>query len=151
MDIALFVNLQRWSPPPILTKSSNLTNLITDNLMGNQEINKMDPFSTFNPLTVKLIMVDHMTHFVHDILARFLVDNIGLARLFPWLTANLVSFGGVFLAIIGSKLTVSDNLLHRQMGALLFECRNLGDSLDGVFSRAGKREQAHNKILNRHT
>lgn len=91
-------------------------------------------------------MVDHMTHYIHDILARFLVDYIGLARLFPWVTANLVSFAGVFLAIVGSKLTVSDSLLHRQVGAVLFECRNLADSLDGVFARAGTRQQATNRI-----
>ncbi len=83
-----------------------------------------------------------MTHYVHDILARFLVDYIGLARLFPWVTANLMSFAGVILALIGSKLTVSDSLMERQLGALLFECRNLADSLDGVFARSHKREEA---------
>ncbi len=141
MDIALYVNLQRWSPPPIQHKTpANLTTL-----SAHQQTTpppKIDPFSTFNPLTCKLIMVDHMTHYVHDILARFLIDYIGLARLFPWVTANLVSLAGVFLAIVGSKLTVSDSLMHRQMGAVLFECRNLADSLDGVFARSHKREQA---------
>ena len=37
---------------------------------------------------------------------------------------------------------VSDHLRHRQLGALLFECRNIADSLDGVFARARKREYA---------
>lgn len=37
---------------------------------------------------------------------------------------------------------VSDHLMYRQVGALLFECRNIADSLDGVFARARKREYA---------
>lgn len=129
MDIALFYNLQRYQAPPIDKKNETKQ---TD----------VDPFSTFNPLTVKLIMIDHFSHYVHDILARFLVDTMHLARLFPWVTANLVSFAGLFLALIGSRLTVSDNLSYRQLGALLFEFRNLADSMDGVFARARKRETA---------
>lgn len=129
MDIALFYNLQRYTPPPI--ENVNKTSL-----------SNIDPFSTFNPLTVKLIMIDHFTHYVHDILARFLVDTLHIDRLFPWVTANLVSFAGLFIALIGSRLTVSDNLSYRQLGALLFEFRNLADSLDGVFARSRKREAA---------
>lgn len=143
MDIALYVNLQRWTPPAQTIEHQNKT--INEKITLNSVIdknNKQDPFSTFNPLTVKLIMIDHMTHYVHDILARFLVDFMGLARLFPWMSANFVSFAGLFLAMIGSKLMISDNLMHRQLGAVLFECRNLADSLDGVFSRSQKREHA---------
>lgn len=137
MDIALFVNLQRWQPPPIYT------NQTTRGILAQAKpLKNIDPFSTFNPLTVKLIMIDHMTHYVHDISARFLVDYMGLARLFYWMSANCVSFIGLFMAFVGSVLTISDNLMYRQLGALLFECRNIADSLDGVFSRARKREHA---------
>lgn len=44
--------------------------------------------------------------------------------------------------LTGSYLMVSDHLMYRQVGALLFECRNIADSLDGVFARARKREYA---------
>lgn len=133
MDIKLYESLQKWSPPSIAEASLNNRTLKTNS--------GMDPFSTFNPLTVKLIMIDHMTHYVHDILGRFLVDYLHFTKIFPWISANLVSFFGLFLAIIGSKMTLSDSLGYRQIGALLFEFRNLADSLDGVVVRARKREQ----------
>lgn len=145
MDIALFVNLQRWSPPPIEQKLTTLNpNNLTHNVNDNHKTktyNHQDPFSVFKPLSVKLIMVDHVTHYVHDILARFLADNLHITRLFPWITANFVSFSGLFVALIGCKLTLSDKLFYRQIGALLFEARNLADSLDGVVSRSRKRDE----------
>lgn len=142
MDIALFVNLQRWSPPPIESTSTSLRTTTTRNATIKLVNTKIDPFTVFNPLTVKLVMIDHMTHYVHDIVARFLVDFMGLAAMFPWMSANIVSFLGVVSALIGSYLMVSDHLMYRQVGALLFECRNIADSLDGVFARARKREYA---------
>ncbi len=158
MDIALFVNLQRWSPlhePSQTLIEKNLLNASTS-INGNSQkqlLNKpasvnhkkengMDPFSIFKPLSVKLIMVDHMTHYIHDILARFVVDTLHFAHIFPWFSPNLVSFSGLFLAILGSRLTLSNNLFYRQIGALLFEFRNLADSMDGVVARSRKREQA---------
>jgi len=86
-------------------------------------------------------MVDHVTHYVHDILARFLADTLHLTRLFPFLTANFVSFTGLLLALIGCRLTLSDNYSYRQIGALLFEARNLADSLDGVVYRSRIRDE----------
>jgi len=144
MDIALFVNLQRWSPPSIEVASQKITTInTTNNNQGDtlKSYNHQDPFSVFKPLSVKLIMVDHVTHYVHDILARFLADTLHFTRLFPWVTANLVSFTGLILAIVGSHLTLSDNYFHRQIGALLFEARNLADSLDGVVYRSRKRDE----------
>ncbi len=157
MDIALFVNLQRWSPPPIentsaqkITTSNDLINLNSSNQISRSSENQaksskiynhQDPFSVFKPLSVKLIMVDHVTHYVHDILARFLADTLHFTRYFPWITANLVSFTGLFLALIGCRLTLSDKLFYRQIGALLFEARNLADSLDGVVFRSRKRDE----------
>lgn len=144
MDIALFVNLQRWSPPPIEVASQKITTInTTNNNQGDtlKSYNHQDPFSVFKPLSVKLIMVDHVTHYVHDILARFLADTLHFTRFFPWVTANLVSFTGLILAIVGSRLTLSDNYFHRQIGALLFEARNLADSLDGVVYRSRKRDE----------
>lgn len=103
MDIALFVNLQRWSPPPIESTSTSLRTTTTRNATIKLVNTKIDPFTVFNPLTVKLVMIDHMTHYVHDIVARFLVDFMGLAAMFPWMSANIVSFLGVVSALIGEQ------------------------------------------------
>ena len=53
----------------------------------------------------------------------------------------MVSFAGLFVALIGCRLTLSDKLFYRQIGALLFEARNLADSLDGVVYRSRKRDE----------
>lgn len=122
MDIALFFNLQKWNPNT--TKDNNA------NLIKHSEI------SVFKPLTVKLIMVDHMTHYVHDIVARFLEDYFYLTSILPWITANFVSIFGLICACLSGRLLLSDKLNIRRLGCLLFELRNFADSLDGVVFRA---------------
>ena len=156
MDIALFVNLQRFSPPPIETPTekfllNNLSNIKNYGINNKFKDNGLDPFSIFKPLSVKLIMVDHMTHYIHDILARFLVDTMHFTQIFPWISANLVSFIGLGFAVLGSRLTLSDSLFYRQIGALLFELRNLADSLDGVVYRARKRVEQSTMIDSKNT
>jgi hypothetical protein len=157
MDIALFVHLQRWSPPPMHTSSSNSNefaaelpiNKSNQNNIKQQNIElqqNVDPFTVFKPLSVKLIMIDHATHYVHDILARFVEDTLHFTHMFPWVTANLVSFAGLAAALIGSRMILSDNLCVRQAGALLFELRNFADSLDGVVYRSKKREHDRLKL-----
>ncbi|CAF0850335.1 unnamed protein product [Brachionus calyciflorus] len=129
MDIALFINLQRWSPQI----QANTTQTI--------KYNYVDPFSVFKPLSVKLVMIDHVTHYVHDILARFIEDTLHFTTLFPWVTANFVSYAGLLSALIGSRLIISDNTMYCKLGAILFELRNLADSLDGVVYRSRKRRE----------
>ena len=165
MDIALFVNLQRWQPPEIenapnsatsssrleinsneynshLNKNKNATLEYGNNIHKlNKMYNYVDPFTVFKPLSVKLIMVDHASHYVHDILARFFEYSLHFTRVFPWVSANLVSFTGLACAMVGSRLYLSDRLLYRQIGAFLFEVRNFADSFDGVVFRARKRDQ----------
>ena len=164
MDIALFVNLQRWSPPPISTSTSSASILATlqastvnkshpvapvaespvkkVNLTNHRPYSKStDTSSVFKPLSVKLIMVDHVSHYVHDILARFIEDTLHFTEIFPWVTPNLVSYTGLVMAFVGSYLMISDKLLTRQIGSLLFELRNLADGLDGVVYRSQLRKK----------
>lgn len=133
MDIALFINLQGWKIP---NPSDNKTFKKTHS----------EVFSTFDPLSVKLIMVDHGTHYVHDILARFIEDNLHFSSIFPWVTANLVSYAGLLMALVGSRLVISDKPMHYRLGAIMFDLRNLADSLDGVVYRSRKRQQEFGKI-----
>lgn len=133
MDIALFINLQRWTVPT--PSKLNVTQ------QSSIKYTYSDPFSVFKPLSVKLIMIDHVTHYVHDILARFIEDTLHFTRLFPWVTANFVSYAGLVSALIGSRLILSDNLMYCRLGAILFELRNLADSLDGVVYRSRKRRE----------
>lgn len=107
---------------------------------GGADLNQ--PFTVFNPLSVKLIMIDHMTHYVHDIVARFIEDTLHLSTMLPFITPNFVSFSGLALAFIGcSLIALSDKPTHARLGAVLFELRNLADSLDGVVFRSRARQR----------
>jgi hypothetical protein len=101
---------------------------------------KVEAFGVFHPLSVKLIMIDHCTHYVHDVVARFLEDTLHFTNIFPWATANFVSLAGLAMAITASRLIISDNVSYMRLGALLFEMRNLADSLDGVVFRSHERQ-----------
>jgi len=187
MDIALYINLQRWSPPLSQYEASNLivppqqaadngdlsgeqhhhryaaerrrkyankTNLGQGSLTTNNNNNNIldQPFTVFSPLSVKLIMVDHMTHYVHDIVARFIEDTLHLSTNLPFVTPNVVSFTGLALAFIGcSLIAFSNDPAHMRLGAVLFELRNLADSLDGVVYRSQTRQKrlilAHNEAV----
>jgi hypothetical protein len=128
MDIALFFNLQKYNP---LIKDDKNNNSNDNNILL-----KHSEISVFRPLTIKLIMVDHMSHYVHDVVARFLEDNFYLTSILPWLTANFVSLLGLLCACLSGRLLLSDKLNIRRLGCLLFELRNFADSLDGVVFRA---------------
>ena len=168
MDIALFINLQRWHHPSIIETPSKIT-LISNNIPqvdeGNQlysgnEIDNfgfsnknrskfshptslpVEAFTVFKPLSVKLIMVDHATHYVHDVLARFIEDVLKFSILLPWMSANLVSYLGLLMAIFASRLIITDNPTHMRIAAVLFELRNLADSLDGCVFRSVTRRQS---------
>lgn len=106
------------------------------------------PFTVFNPLSVKLIMVDHVTHYVHDVVARFIEDNLHLSSMFSFITPNFVSFFGLLLAFIGcSLIALSNDPAHARLGAILFELRNLADSLDGVVYRSQARQRRVEMML----
>ncbi len=141
MDIALFVHLQKWSPPPLRTEIAQPLN-VNKTFLINQKSDDSDMlFSTFKPLSVKLIMVDHVSHYIHDILARYLEDTLHFTTIFPWITANTVSFTGLFLSMIGSRLIISERMEYVRLGAILIELRNLGDALDGVVYRSHQRRK----------
>ena len=164
MDIALFVNLQKWTPyyndvqvssPLFYNNNNNKPNSVT---ISDIELNKIKQqkeqqlaenieITVFNPLSVKLIMVDHMSHYVHDVLARFIENKLHFSDFFPWVTPNLVSFTGLALALSASKLVMSEKLSHRRFACLLFELRNFADSLDGVVYRSrAKRGHTYESI-----
>ena len=150
MDIALFVNLQKWTPSyndeaitleNVYKKPNSITITSIEKKPQNADV------GIFNPLSVKLVMIDHMTHYVHDIVARFIENNLHLTDHFPWITPNLVSFTGLALALVASKLVLSEKLSHRRIACLLFELRNFADSLDGVVFRSiSKREHTFESI-----
>jgi hypothetical protein len=167
MDISLFMHLQNYENAPsvddvqIQARPAHISAQQSDQdyISVSHPLNKtahvfkhhsikdkVEVFGVFKPLSVKLIMIDHMTHYVHDVLARFLEDTLHFTSIFPWVTANLVSFTGLTMAIIASRLIISNNVNYMRLGALLFEMRNLADSLDGVVFRSHERRSLINEV-----
>ena len=148
MDIALFLHVQRWNMPPIrteeasmLSKSLNETKPFDINKDGYQN----EVLSTFKPLSIKLIMLDHGTHYIHDIIARFIENTFQFTSNFPWVTPDIVSYSGLIIALISCKFILSEKRSYNRIGAILFEIRNLADAMDGVVYRSRK----HINVLNR--
>jgi hypothetical protein len=150
MDIALFLHVQRWNIPPLRIEEPSLLNRIFNktNAEGydvNKDSYQNEVLSTFKPLSIKLIMLDHGSHYIHDIIARFIENTFQFTATFPWVTPDLVSFSGLFAALIACKFVLSDKRSYNRIGAILFEVRNLADAMDGVVYRSRK----HINILNR--
>lgn len=154
MDIQLFINVQKWVPKyddlklsqssfyksdsiTISDSKHNLNNELNDIRKKQKELHKQFvDTGPFSQISVKIIMIDHMTHYVYDIIARFIENDLYLTYYLPWLSPNMVSIFGLFCAIVASRLILSDKLSYRRIGCILFELRNFSDSLDGVVFRA---------------
>lgn len=122
MDIALLVYVQEWIPyephkPP-----------------------KGGGFSPFQRISVKQIMIDHMTSFIHEPCAEYFEIIFHFSYYFSWVTPNMVSIFHFFLALVACKLISGDQLFWRQIGVILFEMRTWLDSLDGVIYRARSKD-----------
>jgi hypothetical protein len=148
MDIALFLHVQRWNIPPIRKDESSLLHKMLNKTEGydvNKDSYQNEVLGTFKPLSIKLIMLDHGTHYIHDIIARFIENTFQFTSAFPWVTPDLVSYSGLIISFIACKFVLSDKRSYNRIGAILFEVRNLADAMDGVVYRSRK----HINILNR--
>lgn len=90
----------------------------------------------FWPLPVKKIMIGEATHFIRSPLAEIIESSLHFSELFPFITANVVSFTHFILSLICVRFLSSETLLWRQIGVVLFQLRNFLDSFDGVIYRA---------------
>jgi hypothetical protein len=124
MDMKLYANLQLYTPPQF------------DKHLPVSGVSEIRRINVFHAITCKLVMVDHITHYVHDVLAQLLEYVLHVTTIFPWITANSVSFMGLAFAICASRLILSDKIIFRRLGCLLFELRNFADSFDGVVYRS---------------
>jgi hypothetical protein len=146
MDIGLYVHLQHWNPNMLYDNNKVIMQRQNKTLLGNNQNSlketryEFETFSVYKPLSVKLIMVDHTTHYVHDIFARYIEDTLHFTTIFPWITPNVVSYTGLLFALLASRLILSDKVIYCQVAAILFELRNLADSLDGVVYRSHLRQ-----------
>lgn len=98
--------------------------------------------SLFWPLPVKKIMIADATQFIRSPIAEF-IEKLGFSELFPFISANMISFLHFVLSIVSIKFLSHDLLFWRQFGVCLFQFRNFLDSFDGVIYRAHAKKTAY--------
>lgn len=80
-------------------------------------------------------MIDHVNLYIFHPLTVIFVEYTRLLYIFPWITANHVSYMGVVFALIAARLILSDSLAIRRIGVLAFFGRQFMDDLDGYIAR----------------
>ena len=127
MDIILFNKIKQRSPLKPFNHSIATT-------VGNQKQNYFGGW--WSPLTIKKIMIVDSTHYIRSPLAEFVETFLSFSRVFPFLTANVISLFHCLLSLICVRYLIHDSLFWRQCGVILFQFRNWLDSFDGVIYRA---------------
>lgn len=88
-------------------------------------------------VTVKAILLDHTNHYLFAPMATIFDNIIGFSRS-TFITANMISFFHVFVAILSGRFVASDSLCYRRIGVVLFQFRTFLDDLDGHVARQKK-------------
>jgi len=111
-----------------------------------QEINSL-PLNTSTPanpcyvspycvLSIKNLFLDHSNFYVHEVVARYIKQICNMSHDWMFITPDMISFGHIGFAFLGSKLVCSDSLGIRRLGVAFFELRNFMDAMDGTLARA---------------
>ena len=146
MDMVLFVKAKHRATPSLTSHQEILLTAIMATPVLNTSSSVISHtqqppyahsiFSVFSPLPVKKIMMAEATHFVRSPLAELLEHAVGFSDLFPFVTANGISFVHAVLSVVSVRFLVHDSLFWRQTGVVIFQFRNFLDSFDGVIYRA---------------
>ena len=97
MDVALYINLQQLPP------------------LNQRNIKRAEgtPFSPFEPITMKLLMMPPFMHYIDLPLAQWLEDSLKISSFF---TANTVSFVGLGFGLLAARLFMCQNYKWRVLG-----------------------------------
>lgn len=88
-------------------------------------------------VTVKAILLDHTNHYLFAPMATIFDNIVGFSKS-TWITANMISFFHVFVAILAGRFIASDSICYRRIGVVLFQFRTFLDDLDGHVARQKK-------------
>ncbi|XP_054160165.1 ceramide phosphoethanolamine synthase-like [Oppia nitens] len=86
-------------------------------------------------ISAKTVMLDQLNSYVMAPLSHAFESTIRLSQRFPGLTANHVSLAGVVVALLASRVVLSDALPVRRLAVVLFLLRQFLDDLDGLIAR----------------
>ena len=93
-------------------------------------------WSPFKPLSPKILMSDHMTHYILTPVSEYFNYITKFSEIFYFITPNMISFSHLFVGFLSAKFVYSESLHNRRIGVLLFEFRILLDAFDGTVYRA---------------
>lgn len=95
-----------------------------------------DIWSPFKPLSAKIIMSDHVTHYILTPMSEYFNHITKFSEIFYFITPNMISFTHLFVGFLSAKFVYSESLHNRRIGVLLFEFRIFLDAFDGTVYRA---------------
>lgn len=94
-------------------------------------------YDPFNPLSVKLLMLDHLNHYIYYPLCWWMDTYFfHISDRLLFITPDMISLSHVFLAAIGARCLLSESLSQRRCGVIFFQIRTMLDSYDGMVARA---------------
>jgi hypothetical protein len=152
MDVALYYKLQSQPENLLLTQNyqeakdklvvNNATTTPPD-AVSKKSVHGDHIFDPFNPISIKLLMLDHCNHYIYYPLGSWIdSDILNISDGLTFITPDMISLSHVAVAGVAYKFLSSESLTHRRLGVLLFEVRSFLDSLDGLVARARSNQRA---------
>ncbi len=140
MDLALYYKLQSGYKDLLVVQAYEALN-VTSTL--NAPVGTSEAFyDTSKPISVKLLMVDHLNHYIYYPACWWLDTHLlHISDQLLFISPDMISLTHVAVAAVGARCLVSDSLPQRRMGVILFELRSMLDSYDGMVARARSHTQ----------
>ncbi len=149
MDVALYYKLQSNSDSLLVVQEykehpPGLNHTTTQKPNDNNHKSQLPlVFDPFNPISVKVMLVDHNNHYLYYPMGSWLdTDILHISDKMPFITPDMISWSHVCVAAVAGRLLSSELLTHRRLGVILFEVRSFLDSLDGLVARSRIRTRA---------
>ena len=118
----------------ILASSFIVADLYYYGVLGELPCQASNCSSTIPQPSVKLMMQDHMSHYIHHYGAEEFEEATSLADL-PFITPNFITTVHIFVGALGGYLVSSEHYKIRQIAVGVFQFRIFLDMMDGVVYR----------------
>ena len=135
MDVGLYYNLNSARGSLLVTQNYEKLNGSTHGKTSQPlTSNYFDPY---NPISVKLLALDHINHYIHYPLSWWLDSHwLHIIDIHTFISPDTISYSHVVVSMLGARLLISESLSVRRLGAMTFELRNFLDSYDGYVARS---------------
>lgn len=155
MDVALYYKLQSDPNNLLVTqnymeaqiklakKANNVNHTTSSSATSTTTVSFNKAFDPFNPISVKLLVLDHINHYIYYPLSSWLdSDILHISEKWIYITPDMISWTHVCVSVSAARLLVSEAVEYRRLGVLLFEIRSFLDSMDGFVARTRAKQRA---------